>query len=207
MEELRSTEILDKEIISDATKKAERIAVKAEEECARISSSVSSRVSEEIQKAEENLSVKLKNYERDLNASVPLEKSRFYVSFIQDSIIKNINEYLSKVSDEKILDLLCRNCKKVDFADYKVKAYVYGLDEKSTEAALKNILGDKLQGVEKTEFNKLVYEDSVLENNKGIILVSENNEIKCRFTLCQIVDGILDKDRAELSEALFGSEE
>lgn len=204
MEELRSTEILDKEIVADAQKKAERIAAKAAEECQKIAASVGNRVQEEISKTEDNLKIKLKNYERDLNASVPLEKSRFYVSFVQDSVIKNINEYLASVSEDKIISLLVNRCKKVDFSDLKLKAFVYGLDEKKTEKALKGVIGASLESTEKTEFNKIIFEESVLDDNKGIILISSNNEIKCRFTLAQVVEDVLDKKRAELSESLFG---
>lgn len=204
MEELRSTEILDKEIVADAQKKAERIAAKAEEECKKIAASVEARVQEEISKTKDNLNLKLKNFERDLNASVPLEKSRFYVSYVQDSIVENINEYLASVPEDKITSLLINRCKKVDFSNFKLKAYVYGLDEKKTEKALKEVLGASLGSTEKTEFNKIIFEESVLKENKGIILISDNGEVKCRFTLSQVVEEILDKKRAELSESLFG---
>jgi len=206
MEELRSTEILDKEIIADAYKKAERIAAKAAEECKKISSAVEGHVQEEISRTEDNLNLKLKNYERDLNASVPLEKSRFYVSFVQDSVIKNINEYLAAVSEDKIIELLANRCKKVDFGELKLKAYIYGIDFSKTEKALKGVLGSSLESAEKTEFNKVLFEESVLSENKGIILISSNGEIKCRFSLCQIVDELLNKNRAELAESLFGKE-
>lgn len=204
MEELRSTEILDKEIISDAEKKAAKIALKAAEECARIEASVHSRVEEEVSKAEETLKLKLRNYERDLNASIPLEKSRFYISYIQESLLKNINQYLASVPEEKIISLLAKESRDINFEGLKVTAYVYGLDASKTEKALKETVKDSLQKVISTEFNKILYEESLLEVNKGIILISENNEIKCRFTLCQVVDGILDKYRAELADGLFG---
>lgn len=206
MEELRSTDILDKEIISDAEKKAERILLKAQEEAKRIEASVESRVNEEISKTEETLKLKLNNIERDLNASIPLEKSRFYVSFVQDSIIKNINEYLSGVSEEKIISLLCLKAAEVDFSDKNLKAFVYGLDEGKVENILKNKFGNKLVEVNKTDFNKILYEESFLSVNKGIILVSDDEDIKCRFTLCQVVSELLNKYRAELAESLFGKQ-
>lgn len=204
MEELRSTEILDKEIISDAEKKAAKISLKAAEECARIEASVQVRVEEEISKSEENLKLKLKNYERDLNASIPLEKSRFYISYIQESVLKNINEFLASVPEEKIISLLAEKSRGIDFKGLKVKAYVYGLDPSKSEKILKETIGNSLEEVISSEFNKIIYEESLLEVNKGIILISENSEIKCRFTLSQIVDGLLDKYRSELAEGLFG---
>lgn len=208
MEELRSTEIIDKEIIAEAQKKAERIVLKAQEECRRIASSVEERVQNEARVTENNFNIKIENFKRDLQASVNLENSRFYVSFVQDSLVKNINEYLSSVNEDKLIDLLAGKVEKIDFKDYKFDAYVYGFDRAKCEKTLKGILGENLLKVEDTKFNKIIYEESFLsdQNNRGIILLSENGEIKCRFTLCSLMEEILDRNRNELSEALFGSE-
>lgn len=203
MEELRSTEILDKEIINDAHKKAERIEKRADDECAQIKASVAERVRAELDKTEENFKNKLDLFKRDLFASVPLEKERFFVSFVQDSIIKGINEYLSKLSDEKKLDLICSKCRKVNFDGKKLNAYVYGFSGKDTEKALKKVFGESLLNVFEVEFNTKIYEESFLENNQGVIIMSENEDIKCRFTLSEIMNEISDKYRNELYESLF----
>ena len=91
MEELRSTDILDKEILLDAEKKAGRLRERAETESKKILEQVESRVEEELQTAKDVLAKKLSNFERDLNASVSLEKERFLVSFVQDTILKKVN--------------------------------------------------------------------------------------------------------------------
>lgn len=208
MEELRSTEIIDKEIISDAEKKAERIVLKAEEESKRIASSVESRVQNEVLVSENNFKTKLANFSRDLNASVALENSRFFVSFIQESLVKNINEYLSSVSDDEFIEMLCKKIQLLNLSEHKINAYVYGLDEKKSEKALQKVLGNSLVSVKLSSFNQILYEESLLDdaNNKGFILLSENEEIKCRFTLCSVIEEILDKNRMELAESLFGKD-
>lgn len=203
MEELRSTEILDKEIINDAHKKAERIEKRADDECAQIKASVAERVKAELDKTEENFKNKLDLFKRDLFASVPLEKERFFVSFVQDSIIKGINEYLSKLTDEKKLDLICNKCRKVNLDGKKLNAYVYGFSGKDTEKALKKVFGDSLLKVFEIEFNTKIYEESFLEKNQGVIIMSENEDVKCRFTLSEIMNEISDKYRNELYESLF----
>ena len=82
MEELRSTEILDKEIEADARKKAEKILRKTEEESKKILESVSERL--EAVKKEKSLffDEKIKDFENDKLNSFPLEKQRFLVKFI-----------------------------------------------------------------------------------------------------------------------------
>ena len=73
MEELRSTEILDKEIEADARKKAEKILRKTEEESKKILESVSERL--EAVKKEKSLffDEKIKDFENDKLNSFPLE--------------------------------------------------------------------------------------------------------------------------------------
>lgn len=204
MEELRSTEILDKEIISDANKKAERILMKAEYESKNILAEVENRVAEELQKTEIQYQKKLQALEKDFNASVPLEKERFYVSFIQDSLIKGINEYLKNLSVEKQLEICTSGVKKLDISDKTFKAFVYGFDKNLCEKALKNILGDSLKTVEETAFNQIIFEETFLEENKGIILFTENEDIKCRFTLSEKMQSVLEDYRQELFDSLFG---
>ena len=94
MQELRSTEILDKEIQSDARRKAEKILKKADLDAQEILNSISSSIEKAKSEKSDFYSKKIQAFEKDQNASVPLEKERFKVSFIQDSMSGNINSYL-----------------------------------------------------------------------------------------------------------------
>ena len=99
MEELRSTEILDKEIEADARKKAEKILRKTEEESKKILESVSERL--EAVKKEKSLffDEKIKDFENDKLNSFPLEKQRFLVKFIQNAFSENINDFLNSLTN------------------------------------------------------------------------------------------------------------
>ena len=81
MEELRSTEILDKEIQEDARKKADKIVKNSQKEAQNIIDGVSGRIETAKQEKEKLYAEKLTRFERDTNASLPLEKQRFLVSF------------------------------------------------------------------------------------------------------------------------------
>lgn len=204
MEELRSTEILDKEIIADAQKKADRITQKAEAEIKRISESVNARVQEQLEATKKMLDSRITAFEADLNASVPLEKERFFVSFVQDSIVTGINEYLASLNEDKKLELCVAQCKKLNLDNKVLNAFVYGFDVKKAKGKLESVLGKGLKQVTECEFNAVIYEESFLENNQGIILMSDNEDIKCRFTLSEIMKNAVDKYRIELAESLFG---
>ena len=106
MEELRSTEILDKEIQEDARKKAERILANADADCKKIINNVSVRIAD-IQKEKEIFyKEKLAQVIKDSDASVPLEKERFLVSFEGKVVIEAINDYLQQLDLKKQLQLI-----------------------------------------------------------------------------------------------------
>ena len=159
MEEFRSTEILDKEIQADARKKAEKILAKADVDCALLLEEVSGRIEKAKKELEDKYALKIAAFEKDLSATLPLEKERFLVSFIQSSIEKAINAYLAKLSDEEKIDLVLKKSVKIEdvLKSKKLNALYYGFQE----SLVKKTVGKKfdLISVKETEFNKMIIEN------------------------------------------------
>ena len=205
MQELRSTDILDKEIQADARKKAERMLQKTDRDCEALLASVEA----DIQKAADDKKAffdnKLNSFETDRKAVVPLEKERFKVSFIQDAVIKNINKYLEELSEEKRLELVSRD---FDFnTDKKLNAYVYGFSGDSAKKFLSKKLSSKLLSCTETKFGAAVYEEDLgLAKPEGIILESDDKNFRWRLTINEVIEKLLDKNKAELSTTLFGGD-
>ena len=202
MQELRSTDILDKEIQTDARKRAEKILKKADSDVSNILASVD----ENVEKAKTDkvafFQQKLDAFEKDQQASIPLEKERFEVSFIQGQLSEKINKYLESIPEEKRMDLVCK------FFTFKleknVNAYVYGFDLAKGKDYLSKKLGSKMLSCEKTDFGRILVEDDCgLNKQEGFILEAEDKSFRCRLTISQVVSSILDEDRKELYEALF----
>lgn len=205
MEEFRSTEILDKEIQADARKKAEKILAKADVDCALLLEEVSGRIEKAKKELEDKYSLKIAAFEKDQSATLPLEKERFLVSFIQSSIEKAIDAYLAKLSDEEKIDLVLKKSVKIEdvLKSKKLNALYYGFQE----SLVKKTVGKKfnLISVKETEFNKMIIENDLgITDRKGIILESEDKAIRVRMTLSEVISQIQDKYRAELYSALFG---
>ena len=205
MQELRSTDILDKEIQADARKKAERMLAKADSDCAKLLASVDTDIEKAAEEKQEFFAHKLDAFEKDRMAVVPLEKERFKVSFIQNAVIQNINKYLEALTEEKRLTLVARN---FDFnTDRRLNAYVYGFSVSGAKKFLSSKLGDKLLSCTETKFGALALEDEIgLSNPQGIILESEDKNFRCRLTLSEVIEKLLDTKRAELSATLFGGD-
>jgi len=205
MQELRSTDILDKEIQADARKKAERMLAKADSDCAKLLASVDTDIEKAAGEKQEFFAHKLDAFEKDRMAVVPLEKERFKVSFIQNAVIQNINKYLEALTEEKRLTLVARN---FDFnTDRRLNAYVYGFSVSAAKKFLSSKLGDKLISCKETKFGAVALEDEIgLANPQGIILESEDKNFRCRLTLSEVIEKLLDTNRAELSATLFGGD-
>ena len=209
MQELRSTDILDKEIQADARKKAERMLQKTDRDCENLLASVEA----DIQKAADDKKTffdnKLNSYETDRKAVVPLEKERFKVSFIQNAVIQNINKYLEALSEEKRLELVSRSFdfKTVTDAGFKVNAYVYGFSETVAKSFLSQKLGAALLSCKETKFGAQVLEDDLgLSKPEGIILESEDKNFRRRLTINEVIEKLLEQNRAERSSTLFGGD-
>ena len=211
MQELRSTEILDKEILEDAQKKVQKILKNSESECRSIMSSVDDKVTKTVEEKEAALISKLESIKTNLNASLPLEKERFQVSFVENLIITKIQDYLKSLSQEKRIQLVLEKIKTIktdEYVDSLLKeksftAYVYGFNIKKVEKALNDILGKRLLACQPTDFGKLILEDEILEINEGIILESQDKEVRFRMTLTEVVEELLNNNREELAETLF----
>ena len=206
MEELRSTEVLDKEIETDARKKAERILAKADSDGKALVADVARRVETLKEEKTAEYQKKTESYQADRDAVVPLEKERFLVSFMESAIIKAIDSYLEALGEEKRIALAVRrwNAYKAVVASQKVNALVFGFDAARAEAALKKA------GVPLVSCTSVAYEKSGDEGidgltfKEGIILETEDTMIRCRLTLSQIVGELETEHRAELAKALFG---
>jgi len=210
MEELRSTDALDKEIVADAKKKADRILAKAEESCASLLGGVDARVQEAKSQAEAATRSMLALYKKNINASLPLEKERYLVSYIHESVIEALNVYFESAGEDKRLQIvkgLVERSKKV-LGTRPVNARVLGFEKEAALEMLKSVFGTQILSVETAGAGENA--DETVEGfafHEGVILStadSNSGAITCRLTLDEKVKDILDSWNFELSDALFG---
>lgn len=206
MEEIRSTDILDKEIQEDARKKAEKILKDSDEQCQKILSQVDERLNDAKEERREYYSKKAEQYKKDLASSLPLEKSRFLVSSISSSVASAINDYLKNIEQNKRLDLLLSMADKfnsfTDTKNFKAKIYGFDFDSAKNKIEQKKL---KINSFEKIDFVKSG--ETAIEGidlHEGIILDSDDKSVKIRLTIEELVTEILDKYRNELAVTLFG---
>ena len=207
MEELRSTEILDKEIQEDARKKADKIVKNSQKEAQNIIDGVSGRIETAKQEKEKLYAEKLTRFERDTNASLPLEKQRFLVSFEDEQVTNGIKNYLEKLSLEKKSELLKELLKKYKsiLENRKVNIFTVNFDKTLAEKMTKEILSNNsiLSCLELSDYEKQILIEEYPNFVEGFVLKSDDKAITCRVLLCEIINNIKDKNSFELAETLF----
>ncbi len=206
MEELRSTEILDKEIQEDARKKAGRILRDADLEAGKILASVDTRVAAIRREKEALYEQKIASFRRDAEAALPLEEKRFLVSFEGNAVCAAINMYLKNLSEEKRLELLSSLLTRAAAVSTKkqVNVQFFGISPLNAEKLLKQHLGSYVQSCVEIPYEKTGLSDiRGIDIHEGFIIETVDRQIKCRITLDELVGSVLDVSREELARTLF----
>lgn len=207
MEELRSTDILDSEIRNETKKKAEKIVDRAKETAGSLLSEVEAKVEEARQAALNASEKRLQTYEKNVNASLPLEKQRYQISYVHNSLVEAINLYLEKAGEEgrfEIIKELALRVKNIFSSETQLYARTIFLDKDKAKKLLEEIFGKGRVFVEEGSIN-LISDETVelLKFHEGIILQTEDRKIKCNLTLDEKIREILDSSKMELALALF----
>lgn len=209
MEEIRSTDVLDREIVADAKKKADKILSRAEDSCKEILGGIDKRLEESRVQAQRASDSLLELYRKNIGAALPLEKERYEVSFVHAAVLEAINSYFEEAGEEKRLMVVQKLLERAipSLGKGAVHASIIAFSRDKAEKMLRSILGDSLETVE-TVPETVVADDFVegLRFHDGVILSVERpeGELVCRFTLDEKIQEILDESNFELAHALFG---
>ncbi len=198
MEELRSTEILDREIQDDARRKAEKILKTGEGECRRITEEAAVRVASFRVQKEADYAKKTDACRRDSDVAIPLEKQRKHVRFVDNAVQEALDLWLRSINEERRLSLftgLLERYKTV-LGDQKLNITCFGY---SPEA-----IGDLAGRTFGREQIASVKASPAVPGVDGLTVETENRQILCRATLAEIREELLSVRREELAAALFG---
>lgn len=203
MEELRSTEILDREIQEDARRKAEKILKNSDAECRQILDEVEGRIAKTRAEKKAEYLKRLEAYRRDSRSAIPLEKQRRLVSFIDGSVNSALEEWLSRIGEKRRLDLfagLLEGYRGVTGNQGLGVSYI-GYPEADVRAVVSRVFGKEkiasVTGVSAARAAELGFTD-------GIYIETEDGSVSCRATMEEIRSSLLSTRREELAKALMG---
>ncbi|MBQ3686543.1 MAG: hypothetical protein II932_01785 [Treponema sp.] len=207
MEELRSTEALDNEIRNEARKRVGKILESARENAQTLKAGVEKKLTDAVAEAERQSAVRLELYRKNIDASIPLEKGRYLVSFIYDSVMDAVNAYLASIGEDRRLAIVTSLVErsKPFLQGKELEATVVGFNLAAAKAMLKKQLGTAVAACSSGEAHLLADEGLAgLQFREGILLKAKDASVNCRLTLDEKMKEILDEKSFELSSTLFG---
>ena len=211
MEELRSTEILAREIEAEAYKKADKILERAGRETQKILSQTQERIKKDVEEKARFYEGRLEQLKKNAQSFVPLEKERFLISFYHEKLSGAMNDYFKGSGKENIYILLgekLERCADVLKGKKLKVSFFSGL----TESLVKKIFAfqKKIDFNDVKELKEISFEESGEESERssliheGMIIETQDQTVRLRLTMDEIIREIKDKHSNELALALFG---
>lgn len=206
MQEIKSTQNIEKQIFYDAQKKAQIILQNADDECKKINDQFNLDFENIKKEKTEFYKNKADDFRSDLFATFALEKQRIELSSVNERLLQKINEYLLSLTSEQRLKIAAGffDLKKICITNKKYNAFVYGFDLQNVQEVLSGFKEIAIEKIEKTEFGKKIVEAEIdLAVKEGIILEATDNSQRIRITLSEVINELLENNRQSLYESLF----
>jgi molybdopterin converting factor small subunit len=199
MEELQSTELLDREILEDARKKAYRILKTADDTIKSKAAELEKNLGATVAKLEEKYARQGGLAADEIMARLPIDKQRTKAKKIEELLHSAVEAWYAGLSRSRVLELLKNELIKriaasdKDSVEGAICARIHKIEKKEAEEILKTVLPGKSFAVEEIH-SAAPYPEIIIETPKARIYASIN----------KTVDFLLGEQRAELLEALLG---
>ncbi|MDL2230002.1 ATPase [Treponema sp. OttesenSCG-928-L16] len=201
MEELRSTEALDKEILEDARKKANRLLRSADDTVA----SAAEGWKKKTEKALEEIRAKYKEQgsrtREEVMARLPLDKRRARSEYIEQLLENAMDTCLSSLDRKDILAILKRDLdeRKAELPDEGLRVVFRCMDEKEADSILSACLPKGSWSIEQAD-------PAYALSGRFPELVINAPDLRVIASVDRDAEELLQDKRAELISALLGTE-
>ncbi|HOR48517.1 MAG TPA: hypothetical protein PLX63_08075 [Rectinema sp.] len=197
MEEIRGTEALEREILEDARKRADRIIRKAEENARLLGAQTEHRIKEAKAALLSEYQIKKRTAELEMLSRLPLEKARLDILYRDEILRKALKEALASMNP-RLFGLWCVKrlvCQVELVRKSPAKVLVHGLDSE-TMRDIGALFG---QG------SDISIEEASTMKVRGLIVEPMDASYRISITENDLLEWLLDEKRGELAAALFGS--
>jgi vacuolar-type H+-ATPase subunit E/Vma4 len=197
MEELQSTEILEREMLEDARKKAARILKAADETVKTKSAEWEKKTTEDLAELDRKFAEQGRFAAEEIMAVLPMDKRRAQSEKFEGLLKSAVETWYAGLSRERVLGLLKKELAKRlavcgEFTGAgQFRAVIHKLTQAEAESILKHLsLSCQIEEAQ----SSAAYPEFILENN----------DLRIYASIGKTVDFFLREKRAELIEALLG---
>jgi V/A-type H+-transporting ATPase subunit E len=195
MEEIVSTEALEKEILEDARKKGERLLKDADAEIQRLKTAAAERSRLSIAALEADYASRLARYQGEAEARLPLELGRMKAAYVDALLRDAAARFALSLSAQDLGALVSSLLARASslLGSTAVHLCCMGLDP----AAASGIFAEALPQSRALS----VRVDEGL-SAPGLVATSEDGRLRVRATLDLVTEALLGENRGELARAL-----
>jgi hypothetical protein len=213
MEELQSTEALDREILEDARRKAQRILKAADENAAASGEAWEAKTKDALADLNKRFDKRLETGRAEIMARLPLDRRRLFLERIDRLLNEAAASYLKSAGREKLLGILerelCERAGEIENIDEKKEAPGRGKSE--FNAVYRFLSRDDAEGLLKRAFPNSAF--SLEEGDAAYLrsgafpgIVADSGEVRISVSADAAVKTLLSEKREELATALLGEE-
>ena len=203
METVRTSEVLESQILDDARAKAARILESADKECAAVRAGWDRRGSEEVRRLEAVRAARIAALRHDLEASLPLDFLRSRLGFFQKAVSAALEGFFASLDAQELARIIGRQLAKASFAFINQRLVVWTAGVSDGDA--RKIVTGSIPGAVVQELKPLPPETAV-ETGTGLIVETSDGSRRFRATLQELTALLLEEHREELVKALFGKD-
>ena len=202
MEILNSTDIIGDEIKEESRKKAEKILKEADEMIKRLKDEKIEKIAKVKQEQIEIYNNKIEQYRSSVFITLPLEKWKCKVSYIEDTLNNALQKYFDALSLDKKLHIIKLELKKFSkvLSNQHILVTYCGFEKAPMLSLLHcvfpncNIEDMREASREKMRFLSLFH---------GLIIEDENHTFICKAGLEQAKEAMLSQIKDSLAKVLF----
>lgn len=203
METVRTSEVLESQILEDARAKATRIREAADKECEAVRAEWERRDAEEARRLDAARAARIAAMRKDLEASLPLDFMRSRLGFFQKSVSGALEKLFMSLDARELGRVIGAQVARASFAFTSQRLIVWcaGIpDQEALRIVTSSIPGAVVQEV------KQLPSELAAEAGKGLVVETSDGSRRFRATLQELSALLLEEHREELVGALFGKD-
>ncbi|MDR1903213.1 MAG: ATPase [Treponema sp.] len=225
MEELQTTEVLDREILEDARKKAYRILKTADDEVKAQGDIWERKIRESLDELRDKYTKRIFNTREEIMARLPLDKRRSESEYIEGLLADKVEAFLSGLARSNLLAVLERSLAKrlAEFIDsvsappapgvqqepLPFKVTIRNISRSEAGALLERCLQAYKGRTSAPSCFSLIFDDadaSLTLNHRYPCIILDAGIAIIRASVEDSVDILLEDKRSELTCALLGEQ-
>ena len=212
MEELQSTEILDREILEDARKKALRLLKQAEDTINSRNALWEKKITEEIKEIEKKYDEQKESEIKSIMARLPVDRLRIKIEKIESLLKSAVDAWYNSQSRDQILRLLSNELsKRLEYCKDQLKegdtfsVEADGLEQNEVAAVIKSVNENNSFPIQNSSF-QIGHSSFFIPHSfyPSITLTVDNIHIIASVE--KTIDSVLHDKREELAASLTGSD-